>query len=81
MAGLQTELSSTYGDDIMHLLPLSSSGSGSNLLDAEEGTNPDVLARRLQRKMAQKEAQQRYRCAASPVLPYLSCPTSPANPL
>ena len=47
----------------MHLLPLSSSGSGSNLPDAEEVANSDVLARRLQRKMAQKEAQQRYRCA------------------
>ncbi len=69
LAGLQSELSSAYGDDIMHLLPLSSSGSGSNLLDQEEAANSDVLARRLQRKMAQKEAQQRYRCAA-----YLSCP-------
>ena len=66
IAGLQSELSSAYGDDLMHLLPVSSSGSGSNLPDPEEGANCDVLARRLQRKMAQKEAQQRYRCAPYP---------------
>ena len=58
--------SAACGDDVIMQLPLlSSSGSGSTLPDPADGLNKadsHDLERRLQRKMAQKEAQQRYRC-------------------
>ena len=66
LAGFEAELPAGLAHNALpHLLPLSSSGSGSSLPDpaeaAERGEGGEVQ-RSLQRKLAQKEAQQRYRC-------------------